>query len=330
MRTSPAVRRPGALLVMLALAGCAQLGLRRVPRAEGVSTPVSEGYVVAADGAQLFYRTVGDGPDTIVAVHGGPGLHMGTLVSFEPLAAGGTVIFYDQRGGGRSSLPQHPQQVTAQLHVSDLDAVLRHFSIERATLLGHSWGALLAGLYAVEHQARVARLILVAPMPVRAEPYAREYAAKLPSLLGADSARFRALYAAWDTTSAPHTLCSELVPNTMRAGGAVDTAAIHRVTGGTCSTVVPAEGLRVGWTRTPQWTLTSLGMWDLREELRAVAAEALVVWGARDPNSETAVREWVAPLPNARFVIMRGTGHYPYAEDPVAFARIVREFVGRD
>jgi proline iminopeptidase len=292
--------------------------------------PVSEGHVVAVDGTHLFYRVVGEGPDTVVAVHGGPGLHMGTLVSFEPLAAGGTLIFYDQRGGGRSSLPQHPEQITPALHVSDLDAVLRHFRIQRATLLGHSWGALLAGLYAAEHPSTVARLILVGPMPVRAVPYAREYAAKLPTLLGADSTRFRVLYAAWDTTSVPHALCGELVPILVRAGGASDTAAMNRVTGGACTAAVPAEALRMGWTRTPQWTLTQLGMWDLRERLRAVPAEALVVWGVRDPNSEAATREWVTALPNARFVAVPGAGHYVFAEDPVAFARLVREFLGRD
>ncbi|HUF65069.1 MAG TPA: alpha/beta hydrolase [Gemmatimonadaceae bacterium] len=315
---------------MLAAIGCAQLGIGRAPRAEGVAMPVSEGYVVAADGARLFYRTIGDGPDTIVAVHGGPGLHMGTLVSFEPLAAGGTVIFYDQRGGGRSSLPQHAEQVTAALHVSDLDAVLRHFSIGRATLLGHSWGAALAGLYAIEHPQRVARLILVGPMPVRAEPHMREYFAKLPALLGADSSRFRKLHAAWDTTSSPHAVCRELVPITMRAGGAVDTAAITRVTGGVCSTGVPTQAMRIGWTRTLQWTLTSFGMWDLRLRLRSVPAQALVVWGERDPISEAAAREWASALPNAQVVVVPGTGHYPHAEDPAAFARIVREFLGRD
>jgi proline iminopeptidase len=317
-------------LSVVAVSSCAQLGIGRAPRAEGVAMAVSEGHVVIADGTHLFYRVVGDGPDTVVAVHGGPGLHMGSLVSFEPLAAGGTIIFYDQRGGGRSSLPQHAEQVTDALHVSDLDAVLRHFRIERATLLGHSWGALLAGLYAGEHPQRVSRLILVGPMPVRAEPYVRQVAVKLPSLLGADSTRFRALHAAWDTASAPHALCRELVPITMRAGGAVDTAAIGRVTGGVCSTGVPQEAFRVGWTRTPLWTLTSLGPWDLRQKLRAVPAQALVVWGPRDPNSEAAAREWAAALPNARFVAVSGTGHYPFAEDPVAFARIVREFLGRD
>ncbi len=327
---APAGRSLIVPIGVLAVIGCAQLGIGKVPRAEGVAMPVSEGYVVAADGARLFYRTVGDGPDTIVAVNGGPGLHMGTLVSLEPLAAGGTVIFYDQRGGGRSSLPRHPQQVTAQLHVSDLDAVLAHFSIERATLLGHSWGALLAGLYAVDYPARVVRLILVGPMHARADPYEQEYLERLPSFFGADSSRFLTLNAAWDTTSAPHALCTELIPLFMRAGAVADTAAISRVTAGTCDTAVPREALRVGWTRTPEWTVTSLGSWDLRERLRSVEAAALVVWGARDPGSEVAAREWATALPNARFVVVPGTGHWVHAEDPTVFARLVRAFLGRD
>lgn len=323
-------RNLSAVLVMLTLFGCSHAGTGRAPRTEGVGIAVSEGYVVAADGTHLFYRVVGDGPDTVVAVHGGPGLHMGTLVGFEPLAAGGTVIFYDQRGGGHSSLPQHPQQVTAQLHVSDLDAVLRHFSLERATLLGHSWGALLAGLYAVDYPARVARLILVGPTHARADPYEQEYLEKLPAFFGADRSRFLTLNAAWDTTSAPHALCSELVPLFLRAGGVADTAAIGRVTAGTCGTSVPREALRVGSTRTSEWTLTSLGAWDLRERLRSVEAAALVVWGARDPGSEVAAREWATALPNARFVVVPGTGHWVHAEDPATFARIVRGFLGRD
>jgi proline iminopeptidase len=297
---------------------------------EGVTIPVQEGYVAAADGTQLFYRVVGAGGDTVVAVHGGPGLHSGSLVSFEPLAAGGTVIFYDQRGGGRSSLPQYIQQINAPLHVSDLDAVLGHFGIARATLLGHSWGGLLAALYAAEHPGRVARLILVAPMPVRAEPHLVTLAASLPAMLGADSERFLALSRSWDTTSSPHATCREFMPLVMHAGGTTDTAAVNRVTDGVCSPSIPAEGLRRGWTRTPEWTLRSLGMWDLRARFRSVTAEALVMSGERDPMAIAATQEWVTVLPRAGMSVFGGAGHYLYAEDPGGFAHAVREFLGRD
>lgn len=324
--------RAGALALLLALpAACATPAPPREPPAvEGVAIPVQEGYIVTADSAQLFYRVVGTGGDTVVALHGGPGLHSGSLVSFEPLAAGGTVILYDQRGGGRSSLPQHASQVTAALHVSDLDAVLAHFAISRATLLGHSWGGLLAALYAAEYPRRVGRLILVAPMPVRADPHLRTYAAALPALLGTDAGQFLALSRSWDTTSSPHATCRQFVPLVVHAGGTRDTAAVNRVVDGLCSRTVPAEGLRMGWSRTPEWTLASLGRWDLRERFRRVNVETLVMAGERDPMAIAATQEWVTVLPRAGLSMFGGVGHYLYAEDPVAFAHAVREFLGRD
>jgi proline iminopeptidase len=316
-----------AALAVLALACAGPRGPRVL---EGVAIPVHEGYVIASDSTRLFYRVVGSGPDTIVAVHGGPGLHSGAFVSFEPLAAGGTVIFYDQRGGGQSSLPQYPQQLTAELHVSDLGVVLDHFGIQQATLLAHSWGALLAGLYASSHPGRVRRLILVAPMPVRAEPHLYTYAAALPALLGEDSNRYMALSRSWDTTSAPHRTCRELVPLVMRAGGTQDTSAVARVTGGICSSVIPVEAMRRSWTRTPEWTLGSLGRWDFRELFSRVNVEALVMGGERDAIPIAATQEWVTVLRRAGLSVFAGAGHFLYAEDPEAFSQAVREFLGRD
>ncbi|HWJ15951.1 MAG TPA: hypothetical protein VNS10_19560, partial [Gemmatimonadaceae bacterium] len=64
------------------------------------------GYVTVSDGARLFYRTSGHpgrGVDTIIAVHGGPGLDLGTIYNDMAAMFGDrhVVIYYDQRGGGR-------------------------------------------------------------------------------------------------------------------------------------------------------------------------------------------------------------------------------------
>ena len=62
----------------------------------------AEGHV-QGDGAALFYRMVGAGPDVLVMIHGGPGMDMGYMVpDFGPLAEHHRLLFYDQRGGGRS------------------------------------------------------------------------------------------------------------------------------------------------------------------------------------------------------------------------------------
>lgn len=84
--------------------------------------PLQQGYLQGKDGVQLFYRMVGGGKDTLVFVHGGPGLSMedGTL-DIEMLAKKGyTFIGYDQRGGGRSELVRDITKLTMDDQVEDL------------------------------------------------------------------------------------------------------------------------------------------------------------------------------------------------------------------
>jgi proline iminopeptidase len=319
--------RTAVLALLLAMTACASL--RRLVGLRDVALPVREGYVTTDDGIRLFFRVVGSGRDTMVAVHGGPGLHMGSLVDFEALAAGGTVILYDQRGGGLSSLPRDSSQLTGDRHVADLGAIWRHFRLGRVNLLGHSWGGYLAARYAIEHSDRIRRLVLVAPLFPRAIPYATQYFGRLPALLGADAARFRALNAAWDTTSSPHGVCRELVRIIARVSGD-DPTTTERIVSGICSERVSAEALRRGWTTTPRWTMSSLGMWDLRAGARGMRAPVLVIVGSRDPSPSAAHREWVESFPSAQLQIVEGAGHYPFASDPERFASLVRVFLGRD
>ncbi|MDH4350745.1 MAG: hypothetical protein OEW56_06330, partial [Gemmatimonadota bacterium] len=57
---------------------------------------------VLVDGVSLFMRRVGDGPVTVV-LHGGPGAHHDYLLpQYDRLAADRELLYYDQRGGGRS------------------------------------------------------------------------------------------------------------------------------------------------------------------------------------------------------------------------------------
>src|SRR2546422_2886860 len=122
---------------------------------------------VELDGVRLFTRRAGDGPPVVV-LHGGPGAHHDYLLpQYDLLARGRTLLYYDQRGGGRSPVGRDTP-VGWREHVADLDALRRHWSIDRLTLLGYSWGGLLALLYWLEHPEQVERLALVSPAPARA------------------------------------------------------------------------------------------------------------------------------------------------------------------
>ena len=66
------------------------------------SASAREGFVITADSTRLFYRIAGTAPDTVIAIHGGPGVDLESIYGdFLTLAKRHTVIFYDQRGAGR-------------------------------------------------------------------------------------------------------------------------------------------------------------------------------------------------------------------------------------
>ncbi|MFD8807678.1 alpha/beta fold hydrolase [Streptomyces sp. NPDC059597] len=111
------------------------------------------------DGIRLWaVRTAGPG-DPLVLCHGGPGLWDMFGDVAELLAGALPVIRWDQRGCGRSEPCDGPW--TTARFVADLDAVRRHFGLERMALLGHSWGAQLALSYALARPERVSTLIYV-------------------------------------------------------------------------------------------------------------------------------------------------------------------------
>src|SRR3989475_11924675 len=125
------------------------------------------GAPVDLDGVRLFPRRAGDGPPVVV-LHGGPGAHHDYLLpQYDLLARGRTLLYYDQRGGGRSPVGRDTP-VGWREHVADLEALRRHWSIDRLTLLGYSWGGLLAVLYWLEHPEQVERLAPLSPAPPRA------------------------------------------------------------------------------------------------------------------------------------------------------------------
>jgi pimeloyl-ACP methyl ester carboxylesterase len=128
---------------------------------------------------------VGTGPDVLVMIHGGPGLDMGYMVpDFQPLAERHRLLFYDQRGGGRSELlPDDAALYTMARHVADLEALRRHFGLERMTLVAHSFGPAIAASYAMAHPDRVARMVFLGPVPPRAGTLWARYAASLDARL---------------------------------------------------------------------------------------------------------------------------------------------------
>ena len=273
------------------------------------------GGLVTANGVALFTREVGQGPDVIV-LHGGPGAHHDYLLpQFDALATGRRLRYYDQRGGGRSPVARDVP-VGWQEHVADLDALLTHWSLPQATLLGYSWGGLLALLYATEHPDRVARLALVSPAAIskgaRGE-FETEFARRQqdPRILAAREA----LQQSGLKSSDPDAYRQRLFELSV-AGYFADPARSHELT-----------PFRVtGRTQEAVWK--SLAGYDLRERVGRLNVPALVLHGRQDPIPLWSAEE-TARLLRAEIHVLDHCGHVPYVEAYDQFVSLLDRFLPR-
>src|SRR5439155_2593602 len=99
----------------------------------------------------------------LVVVNGGPGIDHGYLLVsdiWDTLARRRRVVFYDQRGVGRSARLAAGQSCTLADQIADLDALRAHLGAARMDVLGQSWGGYLAMAYAARHPEHVAHLVI--------------------------------------------------------------------------------------------------------------------------------------------------------------------------
>jgi proline iminopeptidase len=289
--------------------------------------PVRDGYLTGADGVQLYYKTVGSGLDTVVVLHGGPGMSMGYLDrDLAPLAHGRTLIFYDQRGGGRSQIIADPAQLGLDRHLADLEAVRTHFGIERMTLAGHSWGGLLAGFYARAHADRLEKLVLLNPAPVSAALWGEFEATIAARADAATNARIGEIVGLWFAGQVNQALCEEFV--TLRFSTYfADVANMASLRGGWCEVT---DDVAAGLLPTHLTILGSLGAWDVGGELSHVDVPTLVVHGRADAVPFASSQAFAAAIPGARLWVMEDVGHFPWMEAPVDFFTGLNTFLRRE
>ncbi len=299
--------------------------------APGRSAAPKEGYVTTPDAARLFYRVIGTAPDTIIAIHGGPGVDLESIYGdFLPLARKHTVIFYDQRGAGRSTLPPDTTTLNAAQQVKDLDAVRTFFHLQHVTLVAHSYGPLLAASYAIAHPDVVSRMVFFGPVPPRRGDFWQRFAASMQTKL--DSTQRRAMASAnrrlADTSASDATIrqaCTEYWALAMRPRLAEPDKTPSMIHADLCAS--NARGIQYGLTRTNGAVMGSYGDWDLRAALASVPARTLVVHGEAESIPMDLVQAWVTALPHATLLRVPRAAHFTYAERPELVWPAVERFL---
>jgi len=276
---------------------------------------------VDLNGVRLYTRRAGEGPPVVV-LHGGPGAHHDYLLpQYDHLTEGRrALLYYDQRGGGRSPVAREVP-VGWREHVADLEALRLHWALDRLTLLGYSWGGLLALLYALEHPDRIERLALVSAAPVTAawrDEFERRFAARMAE--------------PWIAKSRAELTASGLARTDpqkyRRIAFALSVAGYFRDPS-RAKTMTPFRVTE----RTRKAVWESLGQYDLRDRIRqtfpnGTAPRSLLLHGTYDPMPIAAARETAGLLSTG--VIELATGHAPHVEATEEFERVLGAFLPRE
>ena len=120
---------------------------------------VKEGFV-DVDGLFLYYTEIGHG-EPLIVLHGGPGgNHNYFLPYLLPLARTNRLIFMDERGSGRSGKLQDPSGYTVENMAADVEALRQALGLRSISVLGHSYGGVVAQAYALKYPKNLSHLII--------------------------------------------------------------------------------------------------------------------------------------------------------------------------
>ncbi|MDM0105945.1 alpha/beta hydrolase [Variovorax sp. J22R24] len=261
-----------------------------------------------ADGAELHYTEHGRG-SPLILLHGGLGDCHSWAPQMQAFAARFRVIAYSRRFSSPSRSPSAPAGYTPQTDVDDLGALQAHLGCEPAHLVGTSFGALIALMFALQHPDQVLSLTLN-------EPPLHPWACRTPE--------GRALFEAFEA--------DVWRPATLAFERGDDRAALRLLVDGICGEPLfdrlPPERMHavtrnVGTMKA--LTRSAEPFPDLpRSEVAALKMPILLLNGDRASDlHRTVMHELALALPHSQQEVIAGAGHGAPVENPVGFNRVV-------
>jgi len=262
--------------------------------------------------------------EPILCLHGGPGMDSGYFFpdpgvwgpGLRELAENHRVVTYDQRGCGGSGVPDVEQPLALSRHVDDVERMRAALGLERPTLLAHSFGSVLAILFALQYPDRLSRLVLIGGAPTRGfmAGYRAAVAAELPPEVRERLTEIQA---------------GELDDEAMRERFrlALPLYFHRRLSEAERETLLATIRFSAAVNRA---VAAGLESYDLSPALPHIRVPALVIYGTSDRVVQPEYQlEFRGKLLTARFVAFQESGHFPFLEEPEPFARVVDYFVRR-
>jgi len=285
------------------------------------TTPING--LQAVNGTKLYYEIIGKGTPLFV-LHGSSGSHRYFLPYMEALSDEYQLFFYDQRGTGLSDGHLDLAAISIDQFVEDLEALRVAFGFEKISLMGHSWGAIIALAYALKYQAHLDHLILVDSIPVN-DKFLIEFSKTMQQ-------RFQQL-----SPDAQHewtTTCTR--PSAELSREAIDEC---NQLDAKLRFYNPAKAASVDWgieentlknSQTVRALITSSFnriQHDIDTTLPTVRVPTLIIHGDFDPIPLGSSEYLHQHIPGSQIVLISQSGHFPFIEQPEQFVAALRSFL---
>lgn len=267
---------------------------------------------VVVDGVRVHYQEAGFASrPPVILIHG---FTASTLVWSEvlmPIAeAGFHVIAPDLMGFGFSEKPP-VGEYTIESHARGIIGLMDKLGIERATLVGSSYGGAIAATCALDYAPRVERLVLVGAVSndaIKRRPLLRFAATPVVGELISPLL----LDLRWMVKR-------HLTRNSISGDGLYDEKRIA------------AHHLPLRAANTQRAALHMLRRWSaerISREAHLIKQPTLLIWGEQDLEIPLSDGEHLhGEIPDARLIVFRRCGHLPQEEYPREFAELVTDFV---
>lgn len=292
------------------------------PATSSGHTETPTGYASNA-GVDVAYYDHGTG-EPLLLINGGPGFpaqHFASLAALLSERIGMRVIRFDQRGTGRTRLDEpSTENLSMAAMVADIEAVRQVLSLDAWTVMGHSFGAMVAMEYALTHRSRVKGLVLSAT-PGTDLSYIPRLGANIDASLTAAERQSLAAIAAEPPSyeqrlASLAVVLSTYVHDKSQLPTLRQAVVESRVFVPTVNTLV-MEGLQA--TR-----------FDLAPRLQNFDVPTIAIQGNLDPLGPEAIHQVAAAIPNAATVLIPGASHYLWLDQPDLYLSAIRQhFVGR-
>jgi proline iminopeptidase len=288
-----------------------------------------DGEYITVNHSKLWIEQEGKG-DPVILISGGPGsAHVG-MHSFDTLADFCRLIFVDGYGRGKSDVAKDVKEYTLDRDIEDIEGIRKALKLETISVLGHSYGGLVAQGYAIKYPTHVKKLILASTFhsfvmwQENDDNSNHEIQENYPEI--------------WDTLTK------------LRQQGLISSDSLHQaiygqVPYGFLYGYNPENFRRSGYGSYPNrmnYDLyyqmvgkdgdfivgSDIGTFDFRKDLKNLKMPVLIVAGRYDrvavPKMEVLYKEY---CPQARFVMFEHSGHNPQVEEKGRLHNVVKEFM---